>query len=644
MDTYNFEELAQDYRTLQSYMDSIPDHIYFKDRQHVYVRVNKAMATSFGCTPEAMTGKLESDLAPGRRAQEAVLEEDRILASGDPLMEKVELICGPEGRDLWLSSSKVAWRDEDGAIVGTIGVTHDITHLRLEERSVLLHGKLQDILLGIMQVGQERVPVGVQLEKALRLILSIPWLPLLPRGGIFLLSEDAGALGLVAHANLAPEIQASCARVPRGRCLCGRAMEGTDILFAACVDDRHDISYPGMPPHGHYCIPIRSDAASLGLMVLYVDEGHRKSDDEIRFLTTLASALAMLIERERSKTEMQRANELQDVLNAIIRISVQPLSLKDTLDRILELLLSIPWLTIQAKGSIFVVEDAEPGVLHLFSQSGLHEALLEKCARLPFGTCLCGLAAATRRLVFRPCLDPAHGIGYDGMMPHGHYCLPILANESVLGVLNLYVADGYARSERIEGVLVAITDTLAGVIQRKRSEAAITRLANFDTNTGLPNRALFGDRLTHTLAGARRYGGFFSVLFLDLDHFKLVNDTLGHDVGDLLLKEVGRRLAVCVRESDTASRLGGDEFAVILSKITQPGEAAIVARRMIEALSKPFYLAGHQCSIGVSIGISVFPQDGVTEEDLLKAADDAMYRVKKRGRNDYEFNSPMDSR
>ena len=171
----------------------------------------------------------------------------------------------------------------------------------------------------------------------------------------------------------------------------------------------------------------------------------------------------------------------------------------------------------------------------------------------------------------------------------------------------------------------------------KQYEERLHYLAHHDALTGLSNRILFHDRFREALGRARRQGGKAAVLFLDLDHFKNINDCLGHDVGDLLLQAVGRRITQSVREIDTVARFGGDEFAVLLEAIDDNQAAAAVARKLVEALALPFQIGEHQFFISVSIGISCFPQDGADPETLSKNADTAMYRAKAEGRNNYQF-------
>jgi diguanylate cyclase (GGDEF)-like protein/PAS domain S-box-containing protein len=195
------------------------------------------------------------------------------------------------------------------------------------------------------------------------------------------------------------------------------------------------------------------------------------------------------------------------------------------------------------------------------------------------------------------------------------------------------------------GERIGFRGIVRDVSERKRSEERIRYLANYDSLTGLLNRALFRDRLTHAMERARRQQGIFAVLFLDLDRFKLVNDTLGHSIGDELLCETAKRIKGCLRESDTVARLGGDEFVVMLEDIQAPDGAGMVARRVLQALARPVVVEGKEIYSSASIGITIYPFDAQEIEGLLRNADTAMYLAKERGRNNYQFfTSEMNAR
>lgn len=182
------------------------------------------------------------------------------------------------------------------------------------------------------------------------------------------------------------------------------------------------------------------------------------------------------------------------------------------------------------------------------------------------------------------------------------------------------------------------------ITEKKKSDELIWNHANFDHLTQLPNRRLFHDRLAQEVKMASRAKLNMALLFIDLDRFKEVNDSLGHDAGDILLIEAARRISECVRESDTVARLGGDEFTVILSRITNTGHVETVARNLIEKLSQPFDLNGTITSSSASIGITLYPSDSIEVDQLIKNADRAMYLAKSKGRNCYSFFPAGDSK
>jgi len=191
----------------------------------------------------------------------------------------------------------------------------------------------------------------------------------------------------------------------------------------------------------------------------------------------------------------------------------------------------------------------------------------------------------------------------------------------------------------------ALLGTAFDVTDRKRAEDRIEYQAYHDALTDLPNRMLFLDRLQVALAHARRHGGTVAVMFLDLDQFKLINDTLGHGAGDRLLKGVADRLRACVREVDTVGRLGGDEFTLLLPEVGRGEDAAKIAEKILDAVGRPFQLDGRELFVTTSIGIGVHPSDGDDPETLLKSADSAMYRAKELGRNNYQlFTAAMNER
>ena len=192
------------------------------------------------------------------------------------------------------------------------------------------------------------------------------------------------------------------------------------------------------------------------------------------------------------------------------------------------------------------------------------------------------------------------------------------------------------RAGGVIGAMIVFHDVSAA----RAMSIQMTHSAQHDVLTSLPNRLLLNDRITQSIAVARRQKKHIAVIFLDLDRFKYINDSLGHAIGDELLKSVSKRLLANVRGSDTVSRQGGDEFVILLSEIAYPEDAATSAQKLLLSLSAPHLLGGQELHIGGSIGISLYPADGTDTEMLIKNADTAMYHAKESGRNNFQFFTP----
>jgi diguanylate cyclase (GGDEF)-like protein/PAS domain S-box-containing protein len=202
------------------------------------------------------------------------------------------------------------------------------------------------------------------------------------------------------------------------------------------------------------------------------------------------------------------------------------------------------------------------------------------------------------------------------------------------------IADSIAPIHDHDGQVTGAVMVFRDVSEARLTERKLSHIAQHDYLTDLPNRMLLKDRLNQAIALARRHGNRVAVLFLDLDLFKHINDSLGHAIGDKLLQEVGKRLTAAVRSSDTVSRHGGDEFVVVLPEIEQAHHAARHAEKIQAAVSAPYAIAGYDLHVNVSVGISIFPDDGHTADALMQCADTAMYHAKENGRNTYWFFKP----
>jgi diguanylate cyclase (GGDEF)-like protein/PAS domain S-box-containing protein len=232
-------------------------------------------------------------------------------------------------------------------------------------------------------------------------------------------------------------------------------------------------------------------------------------------------------------------------------------------------------------------------------------------------------------------LAAAHGL-------RSCWSTPILSHQgAVLGTFEMYAKDVREPTDA-ETRLVDVATRIAGIaIERKLAEDRIQFMANHDALTGLPNRILLNDRLSQTILHAKRYDRWVTVLFVDFDNFKIINDSLGHNAGDELLKTVAKRMVDCVRATDTVVRLGGDEFVVVLSD--QPKSAEIISetvRKIQSVIREPVRLEGHELRVTSSLGVATYPDDGVDVGTLMANADAAMYRAKELGRDNFQFYTP----
>jgi diguanylate cyclase (GGDEF)-like protein len=289
-----------------------------------------------------------------------------------------------------------------------------------------------------------------------------------------------------------------------------------------------------------------------------------------------------------------------------------------------------------------LVED-NPGDARLF-----RENLAESGAYQYELTCAANLDAAIRRLdneqydliVLDLTLPDSRGIStLTSVRMHAPQVPVILhttVNDEALAVTALQNgAQDYLIKGQVDGSM--LSRSIRYAIERHQAGERENRMAYFDALTSLPNRRLFFDRLNQALSRAQRYDEKVALLFIDLDGFKPVNDSLGHDIGDLLLQEVARRLEGCLRKSDTVARIGGDEFTCILPHIERAGDVNVVARKIITALNSPFDIKGNKINISGSLGASLFPDDSADFEELISNADAAMYHAKKQGKNNFQF-------
>jgi diguanylate cyclase (GGDEF)-like protein/PAS domain S-box-containing protein len=347
----------------------------------------------------------------------------------------------------------------------------------------------------------------------------------------------------------------------------------------------------------------------------------------------------------RDITERKRADALRDGQAQILQMIATSAPLEDVLDRLMRLVES------QLTGifSSVLLFDEMGSRLRLGAAPSLPEAYTKATDSLPIGPNVgsCGTAAYRREAVIVADImtDPLWADYKDLAAAHGLrscWSTPIQShNGAVIGTFAMYSTTAREPTEA-ETRLTDVATRIAGIaIERKLAEERIHFMANHDALTALPNRALLNDRLSQALLYAQRYDRWVTVLFIDLDNFKIVNDSLGHNAGDELLKTVARRMVDCVRATDTVVRLGGDEFVVLLlDQPKSPDIISAVVQKLRAVIAETVQLEGHDLRVTSSIGIANYPSDGTDAEALLANADAAMYRAKEIGRDNFQFYTP----
>jgi PAS domain S-box-containing protein len=359
-------------------------------------------------------------------------------------------------------------------IACNVGFFRDITERQRAEEQIRQDSQIQSALNGLLRLSLEDLTTEQVLQQSIDHMISLPWFGA-SKGAIFLADDQQETLVMAAQRGLPTPLLTTCVRVPFGGCICGKAALSGQIEFADCVNERHENTFDGICPHGHYAVPILSSGKVLGVINTYVKEGHQRSQKEEDFLQAAAAVLAGVIERKRADNQIRQNSEIQATFNKLLGLSLEDLTMEEILRQAIDHITSAAGFALESKGAMFLVDDKQK-TLVMAAQRGMGAPLLTLCARVPFGRCTCGRAALSREVEFVDCVDERHENTFEGIHPHGHYCVPILSGGKVLGVINTYVKEGHVRCQEEEEFLRAAAAVLAGVIERKKAEEQKTQL------------------------------------------------------------------------------------------------------------------------------------------------------------------------
>ena len=596
----------------------------------------------------------------------------------------------------------------------------------MREKETLTTDKMaerNEALSALLHIASQRLPLTDLLEKTLETLLSLSWLSILKKGGIFLTEEDATVgkkqLRLVVKNNLGL-IGSLCEVVNFGRCLCGRAAETKQVQYADCVDHRHEISFEGMEDHGHYNLPILSNEEVLGVLVLYLQPGKQSNDGEREFLHRVVAIIALMITLHRSIDALEKVNQelkqqqfaldqhaivsMADRTGNITYVNKKFCDLSEYTKQELmgqnhrllksgehsEEFYKNMWKTItnsevwtgevknkKKNGGYYWVQSTIVPLLDergkpyqyvsirtdISNQKFMEESFDEAQKVANIGSWhldlvkdelswtdqiyrIFGIDKKSFSASFEGFIDTIHPEDREYVISeYGNSVsknIPYNIEHRIIrkdtGEIR-WVHEQCVHRRNAANEVILSDGTVQDITERKIAQDEIRRLAMTDQLTGLANRHQFNRRFGESLKLAQREQNLLALLLLDLDKFKPINDSFGHQVGDKFLKYVSELLQKNCRETDVVARLGGDEFAIILVHPESTKDVEQCAQRIVNEFKRSVYIEGNEVHGGTSIGISICPMHSNDMEGLTQKADLALYHAKESERNSFSIYS-----
>jgi len=436
----------------------------------------------------------------------------------------------------------------------------NISNQQLTESKIKYKRQLldQEIIASILKLSLQSLTLDEFLKQSLILVLQRHGLGLSPQGCIFLVDKDSDELIMKVRFGLPNSIIKSCSRIQFGQCVCGIAAKSQSVIFSNHIDEQHHISYEGIAPHGHYCVPIKTNNKLLGVLNMYVPQGHKRTTEEEQFVIAVADTLAGVILRKQGDDKIKQAA-------AVFENAVEGIVITDNEAIITSINQVICELTGYSKNEII-------GKNPRLWRSERHDQAFYKKM-------------------------------WQSLQENGHWSGEIWNRHKNGQAFPCWQTIRAVKDE--VGDTINYVSLVSDISTIKESQAKIEFLAHHDPLTSLPNRLLFNSRVEHAIGRVKRENQKFAILFLDLDRFKHINDSLGHPIGDVVLQTLSKRLKKLVREEDTLARLGGDEFTILLEDISSPMDASHVAEKIIASFNEPFQIETHSLHFTTSIGISI---------------------------------------
>jgi diguanylate cyclase (GGDEF)-like protein/PAS domain S-box-containing protein len=592
------EALEKQCALRQALIDASPDHLWVKDVDGGYVVVNKALASDLDRSKISdLIGVTDFDVRAPESASRSSAIEQNILRSGQPVIDREESVVSLSGATKRLALTITPLCGIDGKVVALVGVGRDVTELKAARGAASERQSVQALI--------DQLPDNL-------------WI------------KDVKSRFIIANQATAERIH-----LARPADLVGK----TDFeLLPAALAQKFYVDEQQVVQSGQPMIDMEEyvfDGSGGKTWVLTTKVALRNDSGEIYGVAGVS----------RDITERKLADALRDGQAKILEMVAMSAPLRDVLEHLALLVES------QLTGTICsILLRGDAGTrLRLGAAPSLPDSYAKAIEQMTIGpNAGPSGAAAYRRQTITVTDITTDPLWEDHRSLAAEYdfrsvwSTPILSHQGeAVGIFATY-AKRPRRPTDAETRLVNVATRIAGIaIERKLAEDRIQFMANHDALTGLPNRILLNDRLSQALLYAQRYDRWVTVLFVDLDNFKLVNDSLGHNAGDELLKTVADRMVKRVRATDTVVRLGGDEFVIVLND--QPKSTDVIsaeARKILTAIAEPVRLEGRDLRVTSSLGVATYPHDGIDADTLLANADAAMYRAKDAGRDNFQVYTP----
>ena len=589
------EALLESKKMLKLVLDSIPVRVSWKDRNQFYLGCNSLFANDVGLnSPEEIIGRNDFDIGGSEWAEMHQAEDLEVMASGASILKHEARHVAPGGKSVWSSTNKVPLTDIKNNIIGMLSTYEDITdRRRAEQQASARNLRLKRLSELSMTLTGDPADVFRNATRMIGELLGVRVVCLSMLHGDEMYFASLCVDGKVkVNAGTHPLSTTPCASVAvsKGVCIFENVIE--KFPGAEFLQEYDAYSYCGFPA-------LDNEGNVAAVTCLIDDKPREYSEEDLGLLRIFGQRIAMEIERQRHLDAQVQAKEQMKKLSSAIEQTADIVLITDKAGLIEYVNPAFETVTGYSLGEV-------RGKSSNLIRSRKHD---EKFYKYLWDTILKGE-------VFRD----------------------VIINRKKNGEL-YYEEKTITPLKDEQGGITHFISTGKDITERMQAQERIYHLAYHDILTQLPNRGLFVDRLNHALARNRNPDKFLAVLFMDLDRFKIINDTLGHDIGDRLLKQFSERMVKSLREGDTVARLAGDEFVILLEEITDTEDIAPICRKILDSLASPFQIDGKELFVTGSIGVSISPDDGVDATTLIRNADIAMYRAKELGRNNYQFYS-----